>query len=76
MEASTEGYAYEYQVKVKNNEKLVPAIRKVVSVCGGDISMIQCQNFTMLCGMTDTMEGLKTLKPNEPVFFVYYKSAN
>lgn len=75
-EASTEGYAYEYHVKVKNNEKLVPAIQKVVSDCGGDISMIQCRNFTMLCGMTDTMEGLKALKANEPVFFVYYKSVN
>jgi len=74
--ASTEGYAYEYHVMVKNNEKLVPAIRKVVSVCGGDISMIQHQNFTMLCGVADTMEGLKAMKANEPILFVYYKSAN
>lgn len=76
MEASTEGYLYEYHVLIKNNEKLVPAIRKVISECGGDISMTQYQNFTMLCGVTDTMEGLREMEANEPILFVYYKSVN
>lgn len=75
QEASTEGYLYEYHVMVKNNEKLVPAIRKVISECGGDISMTQFQNFTMLCGMADTMEGLKQMEASEPILFVYYKAA-
>ncbi len=75
LEASTEGYLYEYHVLVKNNEKLVPAIRKVASECGGDISMTQYQNFTMLCGVADTMEGLREMEANEPILFVYYKGA-
>lgn len=74
MEASTEGYAYEYHVKVKNDQNLIPAINKVTNTCGGDISMTNYKNFTLICGDTDSMEGLRSIKLGETVVFIYYKS--
>jgi len=75
LEATTEGYQYEYHVRVKNNDLLIPAIRKVTSTCGGDISMIEHKNFTLICGDTDSIEGLKSMKTEQSILFIYYKSS-
>lgn len=74
MEASTEGYEYEYHVKVKNDKNLIPAINKVTNVCGGDLSMTKFKNFTLICADTDSMDGLQSIKAGETVVFIYYKS--
>ncbi len=70
--ASTDGYKYEYHVRVIKNEKLLPAIDKIVAQFGGDLTLVNMANKDFICSSTDSYEALKTMKDGEVVNFIYY----
>lgn len=73
-EASTEGFAYEYHVKVQYSQKLIASVERIIAKYGGGIDLVRMGNFIFICGVADTMESLKKgFKEGESVEFIYYR---
>jgi hypothetical protein len=71
---STDGYAYEYHVKMQYSQKLVQSVERILAKYGGSIDAIDMDKFTFICASTDSMETLKTgFKEGAEVNFIYYR---
>jgi len=71
---STDGYIYEYHVKVQYSQKLVQSVERILAKYGGSIDAIDMDRFSFICASTDSMEMLKTgFKEGEEISFIYYR---
>lgn len=71
---STEGYVYEYHVKVQYSQKLVQSVERILAKYGGSIDAIDMDKFTFICASTDSMDTLKKgFKEGVEVDFIYYR---
>lgn len=72
--ASTDGVAYEYEVKVVMNDKLVKELERIMSKYNGSLTITNADNFMIVCADAESIEDLKNYKKNgDPVSFIYYK---
>lgn len=73
-EASTEGFAYEYHVKIQYSQKLIQSVERIIAKYGGEIDLVRMGNFIFICAVADNMESLKKgFKEGESVDFIYYR---
>jgi hypothetical protein len=73
-DSSTDGYIYEYHVKVQFSQKLVQSVERILAKYGGSIDSIDMDKFSFICASTDSMEMLKTgFKEGVEVDFIYYR---
>lgn len=73
-EASTEGFAYEYHVKVQYSQKLIASVERIIAKYGGGLDVINMDKFTFICSVTDSMDSLKKdFKEGVEIEFVYYR---
>lgn len=74
MDPSTDGFIYEYHVKVQYSQKLVQSVERILAKYGGGIDLVNMDKFTFICASTDSMETFKTgLKEGVEVDFIYYR---
>lgn len=71
---STDGYIYEYHVKVQYSQKLVQSVERILAKYGGNIDVVNMDKFTFICASTDSMDALKKeFKEGEIIDFIYYR---
>ena len=71
---STDGYIYEYHVKVQYSQKLVQSVERILAKYGGSIDAVDMEKFTFICASTDSMNALKKeFKEGEIIDFIYYR---
>jgi hypothetical protein len=71
---STDGFIYEYHVKVQYSQKLIQSIEHILAKYGGGIDLVNMDKFTFICASTDSMDALKKeFKEGSEVNFIYYK---
>jgi hypothetical protein len=71
---STDGYIYEYHIKVQYSQKLIQSIDRILAKYGGGIDLVNMDKFTFICASTDSMDALKKeFKEGSEVNFIYYK---
>lgn len=71
---STDGYIYEYHVKVQYSQKLVQSVERILAKYGGNIDVVNMDKFTFICASTDSMDALKKeFKDGEIIDFIYYR---
>ena len=72
LEASTEGYKYEYHISIVKSERMVKSLKKILKQTSSSIDMIDYKNVTVLCGITDSMAELEKMRDGDIINFVYY----
>lgn len=72
MDASTDGYKYEYHITFVKSERLIKSINKILKQTSSGIDLINFKNVTLICGMTDSMEELEKMRDGDIVNFIYY----
>jgi hypothetical protein len=71
---STDGYIYEYHVKVQYSQKLIQSIERILAKYGGSIDLVNMDKFTFICASTDSMDAFKKeFKEGAEVDFIYYR---
>ena len=71
---STDGYIYEYYVKVQYSQKVVQSVERILAKYGGSIDAVDMDKFTFICASTDSIDALKKeFKDGSEVNFIYYK---
>lgn len=71
---STDGYIYEYHVKMQYSQKVVQSVERILAKYGGSIDAIDMDKFTFICASTDSMDALKkNFREGEMIDFIYYR---
>ena len=71
---STDGYIYEYHVKMQYSQKVVQSVERILAKYGGSIDAINMDKFTFICASTDSMDAFKKeFKEGTEIDFIYYR---
>ncbi len=72
LDASTEGYRYEYHIYFVKSERLIKSLKRITKETSSSIDLINFKNGTLICSYTDSMEELEKVRDGDIVNFIYY----